>query len=259
MDDEQVKQKVQDVFGKNAEKYIKSESHAKGDDLQLLLKWLQPQSSWIVLDIATGGGHVAKTLSPYVATVYATDLTKRMLTITASHLSKQCNNIFYVIADAENLPFLDCTFDIVTCRIAPHHFPNPKDFINEAGRVLKPGGQFLLIDNVAPEEKRLNVFMTTVEKLRDESHVRCLTIKEWRELFAAAGLQEKQSEKRKKTFQFKTWVATTATSQQQIDAVEQSILHADEDVQSYFSVVINNNHVQSHQIDEWMVVCEKKI
>lgn len=259
MDDEQVKQKAQEIFGNNAEKYIKSESHAKGDDLPLLLKWLQPQSSWIVLDIATGGGHVAKTLSSYVATVYATDLTKRMLTITASYLRKQCPNIFYVIADAEDLPFLDCTFDVVTCRIAPHHFPNPEDFINEAGRVLKPGGQFLLIDNVAPEEKRLNMYMNTVEKLRDESHVRCLTIKEWRELFAAAGLQEKQSEKRKKTFQFQTWVATTATSQQQMDTVEQYILNADKDIQSYFSVVNNNNHVQSHQIDEWMVVCEKKI
>lgn len=257
MDDKNIKQKVKDVFGKNAEKYVTSESHAKGQDLPLLVEWLQPKANWIVLDIATGGGHVAKALSPHVATVYASDLTEKMLKNTASHLNKECKNIFYVIADAENLPFLESTFDAVTCRIAPHHFPNPKDFIREVERVLKPGGKFLLIDNVAPEEEKLDVFMNTVEKLRDESHVRCLAISEWQDLFADAGLQEVQSQNRKKTFQFQTWVATTATSQPQIESVEQYILKANDEIKNYFSVVINNNHVQSHQIDEWMVLCRK--
>lgn len=257
MDDEKIKQKVKDVFGKNAEKYVTSESHAKGQDLPLLVEWLQPQPSWIVLDIATGGGHVAKALSPYVATVYASDLTEKMLENTASHLNKECKNIFYIIADAENLPFLEGTFDAVTCRIAPHHFPNPRHFIEEVERVLKPGGKFLLIDNVAPEEEKLDNFMNKVEKLRDESHVSCLTISEWRGLFSAAGMHEVQSQNRKKTFQFPTWVATTATSQQQMEAVEQYIIKASEEIKSYFSVMINDHHVQSHQIDEWMVLCRK--
>ncbi|KEF36590.1 methylase involved in ubiquinone/menaquinone biosynthesis [Schinkia azotoformans MEV2011] len=261
MNDEKVKQKVKETFGKNAEKYIKSESHAKGDDLQLLVEWMQPQSNWIVLDIATGGGHVAKTLAPHVATVYATDLTVEMLSNTADHLSKACTNIFYVIADAENLPFLEGTFDVVTCRIAPHHFPNPNNFIKEASRVLKPGGKFLLIDNVAPEEKHLGVFMNTVEKLRDESHVRCLSVNEWKELFVSNGLEEIQSQNRKKRFQFPTWVAVTVKNQQQIDTVEQYILNADEELKSYFSIVMSENedHVLSHQIDEWMVLCQKKV
>lgn len=257
MEKENIKEKVRDVFGKNADKYVTSESHAKGDDLPLLIEWLEPQSDWVALDIATGGGHVAKTISPYVGTVFSTDLTERMLSNTASHLSKDYKNIWYVIADAESLPFLEGTFDLVTCRIAPHHFPKPKNFISEVERVLKPGGRFLLIDNVAPEEEQLDVFMNTVEKLRDDSHVRCLSIKEWRDLFTTSGLIEIRSENRKKTFQFPTWVTRTTNSQEQIKNVQQYILDANKDLHKYFSVVINNHQVQSHQIDEWMVLCEK--
>jgi len=51
-----VKRKVQDQFGRNAEKYVQSESHAQGDDLPLLLEWLQPEPDWMALDVATGGG-----------------------------------------------------------------------------------------------------------------------------------------------------------------------------------------------------------
>ncbi len=259
METENIKEKVRDVFGKNAEKYVTSESHAKGDDLSLLVGWLQPHPDWVALDIATGGGHVAKTLSPYVGNVFSTDLTEQMLSNTASHLNKDCKNVWYVIADAESLPFLEGTFDVVTCRIAPHHFPNPKDFLSEVARVLKPGGKFLLIDNVAPEEKRLDVFMNTVEKLRDDSHVRCLRVQEWRDLFNVSGLLEIQSENRKKTFPFPTWVARTTNSQEQVESVQKYILDASEEIQKYFSVIINNNQVQSHQIDEWMVLCEKAV
>lgn len=258
MEDKQVKQKVKDVFGKNAEAYVTSEIHSKGDDLSLLASWLQPQKDWVILDIATGGGHVAKTLSPHVATVFVTDLTEKMLSNTRNHLNQDSKNMFYVIADAENLPFLEGTFDAVICRIAPHHFPNPKEFILEAARVLKPGGKFLLIDNVAPEAENLDIFMNTVEKLRDESHVRCLTINEWKHHFKVAGLQELQSLNRKKTFQFQSWVARTADSKEQMEKVEQYIVAANEEIQNYFSVIISDGRVQSHQIDEWMVLCEKR-
>ncbi|MCT8139186.1 class I SAM-dependent methyltransferase [Anaerobacillus sp. CMMVII] len=256
MEDDKLKQKVKTVFGQNAEKYVSSEIHAKGDDLPLLVEWLHPQSEWVVLDIATGGGHVTKTLAPYVSTVFSTDLTEKMLANTARHLNKH-KNIWYVIADAEALPFLEGTFDLVTCRIAPHHFPNPNAFIQEVERVLKPGGKFVLIDNVAPEDKRLDEFMNMVEKLRDESHVRCLTIEEWRELFSFYGLKEMQSLNRKKTFQFPSWVARTATTKEQIENVQQYMLSANEDIKNYFSVIIENNQISSHQIDEWIVLCEK--
>ncbi len=256
--EDQVKQAVQQQFGRNADKYVKSESHAKGDDLPLLVEWLQPQPTWMVLDIATGGGHVARVLSPHCRQVVATDLTRPMLEAAAeANREAGIEKILYVTADAEALPFLSNTFDAVTCRIAAHHFPNPEAFVREVSRVLRPGGQFLFIDNVAPEEAEWGSFMNRVEKLRDSSHVRCLSVSEWQQVLAENGLVETKARLRKKGFAFPTWVRRTAESEEQVQLVENTLLSADEETARYFSIQIEQNKVLSHQIDEWMVLCRK--
>jgi ubiquinone/menaquinone biosynthesis C-methylase UbiE len=255
--EDSVKDKVKSVFGKNADKYVTSEIHAKGDDLPLLAEWLQPEKTWTVLDIATGGGHVSKALSPHVGTVVSTDLTEAMLENTAKHLRADFGNILYVVADAESLPFLADSFEAVVCRIAPHHFPHPEKFIKETARVLKPGGKFILIDNVAPENSELAVFMNTTEKLRDDSHARCLSKGEWRHLLAENALMEIQSLDRRKTFQYPTWVRRTAESEEQIEQVEQHLLGADAAAMDYFQISIQNGKVQNFVIDEWMAMYQK--
>ncbi|WP_240504444.1 hypothetical protein [Bacillus sp. 005/A4HT-01/001] len=66
MNSDQAKRRVVEQFGRNAKKYVASQTHAKGADLDLIVEWTAPKESWIVLDIATGGGHPAKALAPYV-------------------------------------------------------------------------------------------------------------------------------------------------------------------------------------------------
>lgn len=255
-----IKQHVQQQFGKNANKYVTSERHAKGDDLALLLSWLPVENTWNVLDIATGGGHVAKQLSPHVQQVVATDLTRPMLVAAAEHLKQaQCHNVLYVVADAEQLPFLDGSFDAVTCRIAAHHFPNPHLFILEAARVLKPGGKLVLIDNVAPSGEALHQFMNTFEAMRDTSHVRCLTILEWQGLAEKAGLQVEQSVMNRKPYNFPVWVMRTTENEEQAKAVEQFIRDADPAIREYFSVHIENDNVQTLEIDEWRAMLSKPL
>lgn len=255
--DESIKEKVKDVFGKNADKYRTSELHAKGDDLLLLTEWLQPEKTWTVLDIATGGGHVTKALAPQVKTVVSTDLTEQMLDNTASYLDAFFDNISYVIADAEALPFLSNRFDAVVCRIAPHHFPHPERFIKEAARVLRPEGKFVLIDNVAPEVQKLAEFMNKTEKLRDDSHARCLSKTEWMRLMNLNGLEEEKALDRKKTFEFPSWVARTAENDEQIERVKQHLLSADQETKEYFSLKVEGSAIQSFAIDEWMVLGKK--
>ncbi|KEP25031.1 class I SAM-dependent methyltransferase [Bacillus zhangzhouensis] len=102
MNSDQAKRKVVEQFGRNAEKYVTSQAHAKGADLDLIVEWTAPEESWVVLDIATGGGYTAKALAPYVYQVFATDLTKEMLSNTSLHL-KAYSHIFYVLADAETV------------------------------------------------------------------------------------------------------------------------------------------------------------
>ncbi|MEI4770117.1 methyltransferase domain-containing protein [Psychrobacillus sp. FJAT-51614] len=255
---EPIKNKVQEVFSKNAEKYVTSSTHAKGSDLSLLPSWLDLPTNSIVLDIATGGGHVVKALAPHASQVFATDLTYQMLEAAKRHLDQTESNISYVIADAESLPFLENTFDAVTCRIAPHHFPHPDIFVKEVARVLKHGGKFLLIDNIAPEEKELDEFVNHLEKLRDESHNRSYSINEWKTWFEQADLTLLKAEARKKTFDYPDWVRRTTTSEEQVKKVDSHLLLANDSISNYFSIQTSNDSIQSITIDEWMALAVKK-
>ncbi|WP_312108742.1 class I SAM-dependent methyltransferase [Brevibacillus reuszeri] len=255
---DEIKQAVQQQFGKNAENYVHSKNHAKGSDLELLVEWLHPKKDWTVLDIATGGGHVARTLAPHVDIVIAADLTREMLEAASrANREAKAENIIYVQADAEALPFLDESVDVVTCRIAAHHFPDPKAFVHEVSRVLRPGGAFLFIDNVAPEDSDLASFVNRVEKMRDPSHVRCLSINEWRALHVSNGLTESKQRQRKKKFEFVPWVKRLSESLAQEEAIEQYLLAATEEQQAYLEMKIEHGKVLTHQIDEWMVLCYK--
>lgn len=147
---------------------------------------------------------------------------------------------------------------MAVCRIAPHHFPHPDRFIKEAARVLKKGGKFILIDNVAPADQELAEFMNTTEKLRDDSHSRCLPKEEWANLLEQNGLVELKSADRKKTFDYLSWVARTAESEAQMELVSEHLLGADEKTTDYFSIEINGGKIQTFTIDEWMALYEKK-
>lgn len=247
---------VRKAFSKNSTSYITSTTHSKGTDLLLMKEWLRPESNMIALDIATGGGHVAKTLSPTVKHIFATDLTKEMLKNSAEHL-KSYTNISYIVADAENLPFLDSTFDIITCRIAAHHFPNPNQFMQEVHRVLKPNGKFLFIDNIAPEEDSFDTFINNLEKTRDYSHVRSLKISEWKSILSANNMQIVKEKHRKKTLPFTEWVNRTLDTNEEKENVIQLLLQSSPDIQTYYEIETENGNIQSFVIDEWIVLCEK--
>ncbi|WP_255437631.1 class I SAM-dependent methyltransferase [Thalassobacillus sp. CUG 92003] len=254
--DDYRKDLVRSTFSKNPDAYVTSETHANGIDLELITEWLDPSPEDIGLDIATGGGHVVKHLAPRIKTLFATDLTKQMLNNTAVHLN-DLTNVYYVVADAEELPFLEGTFDIVTCRIAPHHFPNPETFIKEASRVLKTGGAFIMIDNVAPENPNGDTFMNTFEAKRDPSHVRALPINEWKQYVHASRLQLLKSNSRKKTLTFRDWVTRTLDDKNQLKEVENYMLGADPQLKQDFKIMEEEGNLLSFAIDEWMVLCKK--
>jgi len=214
---------VQQRFGAFAATYATSRAHAKGNSLFRLIELVTPQPHWIALDIATGAGHVALGLAPRLAHVVASDLTPQMLAV-ARGLARERGILNMSVAEmrAEALPFADATFDLVTCRIAPHHFDDVGKFVAESARVLRAGGVFGLVDNISPDASIMAGDVSalsaaaddynTFEKLRDPSHVRCLTLTEWRDLVARAGLKQHCVEILDKPMVFGPW-----TDQQNVE------------------------------------------
>ena len=129
---------VRSQFGVAAADYATSEVHAKGESLARIVELAAPQTTWHVLDVATGAGHMAAAFAPHVASVVASDITKEMLT-EAGKLAASRNllNMTTATAEAGSLPFADETFDLVCCRLAAHHFPSLERFVSEVRRVLK--------------------------------------------------------------------------------------------------------------------------
>ena len=201
----------QQRFGEHAQNYVTSQTHAKGADLDRLLEIAQPRPYWHVLDVATGGGHTALKFAPHVARVVASDLTPQMLKAAEAHITgKGVRNVEFKEARAEKLPFDSNSFDLVTCRIAPHHFDDVAGFVKEAARVARPGGLVLVQDQVMPEDPVVAGYVEAFEKLRDPSHNHALTETEWRASFAAAGLMLEHVETLAKSHSFEEWTTTQA-------------------------------------------------
>lgn len=204
---------VQSQFGANAERYATSRVHAEGESLGRLVEAVGPQTHWQAIDIATGPGHTAFAFARKVKHVVATDLTPEMLKVARSLAEKRgLTNISFAEMPAEKLPFADGAFDLVTCRTAPHHFADVPAFVREVARVLRPGGVFGLVDNISSDDAAAAVPYNEFEKLRDPSHGRCLSQREWLDLIARAGLTVRRSEILTKDIELDSWAGRMQAS-----------------------------------------------
>lgn len=231
------KDAVRKQYGSVGNAYVTSATHASGDDLARMVELAQPGPQARMLDIATGGGHVARAFAPHVGSVIASDLTPEMLAHTKAAFDDWgLTNVSVAVADAEDLPFGDAMFDLVTCRIAPHHFPNVDAFVREVERVLVPGGRFLLIDSTVPEGEE-GAFFNRFEQLRDPSHVRSLTIGEWTTLLEDTGFVVGETETFGKIHGFAEWTARSRTSAEDVAELQRMMLDAPASTREAFVVV----------------------
>jgi SAM-dependent methyltransferase len=233
---DQAKARAVAQFGATADKYVASRSHQQGGDLERMVELAEPRPTDRLLDIATGGGNVARTFTPLVGSVVASDLTPTMLAAAEADLrAKGLTNISFAEADAEALPFPDASFEIVTCRIAPHHFPQPHRFLAESARVLVPGGRFLLVDSTVPPGAD-GEFWNDFERRRDPSHVLSLTTADWRALIAEAGLDLRVVEPYPKRHDFADWAGRASESTALHDNLTKVLLAAPASVKGRFQI-----------------------
>jgi ubiquinone/menaquinone biosynthesis C-methylase UbiE len=241
-----IKKDVQQQFGKNAANYVSSAIHKEGKDLVEMVEMTDINGHEILLDIATGGGHTANAYAPLVEKVTAVDLTTEMLAAAESFIRGNGHlNVDFVQGDAEQLPFKDESFDIVTCRIAPHHFPNVDLFIKELQRVLISQGQFILVDNVVPENEEYDRFYNTLEKKRDYSHFRAWKKSEWIQKIEDSGLEIFEIHRFEKKFVFESWCKNMKLSEPEKKELTRYILESSEKIKDKFRIVIENEKVVS--------------
>ncbi len=237
------KDRVRAQYGSVGDAYVKSVGHATGADLQRMVELARWQMDDRLLDLATGGGHVARVFAPLVADVVASDLTPEILGhAERSFADAGLKNVTTAVVDAEEIPFAEGSFDVVTCRIAPHHFPNPGRFVAESARVLRSGGRFVLVDSTVPEGEA-GEFFNRFELLRDPSHVRSLTSGEWQALIAAAGLAMTHAESFTKRHDFEDWTSRSRVSAEDRSTLERMMLDADEDIRMRFAAEITGGEL----------------
>ena len=157
-----------DVWSDRADAYRESPIHAAGDDLDLVVEWCAPAAGVTVLDVATGGGHVARRLREAGATVVTVDPAPGMKAD--------------VLAPADHLPFADASFDAVASRLAAHHFPDVLAAVKELARVA--ADRVVICDNTFVSESS-----EEADRVRDPSHVRNYGVAEWHSFFELAGLE----------------------------------------------------------------------
>ena len=185
----------QEQFEKQSNCYGKGHILSDVSDVAALVEKLDLSAGADALDVATGAGHTAMYLAEQGFRVTATDLSQAMLDRTREAAAERGLEIDLRQHVAEEFPYPNESFDLVTCRVAGHHFSDPAAFVAESARVLKSGGWFSLIDGCIPDGEAIAEKWThEVEKLRDPSHGRFLRQREWNDLCCESGLTLASSE-----------------------------------------------------------------
>jgi SAM-dependent methyltransferase len=179
-----------DVWSERAEAYRDSDAHREGRDLELFTEWAEGATA---LDVATGGGNVARVLRAAGLEVVTIDSAPGMKPT--------------VVSRAEEIPFADGSFDVVACRVAAHHFQDPAGALREMARASR--NLVLVSDNIYLGEDG-----EEADKLRDPTHVRNYSEDEWRRMFDEAGLEVEAFELEDKLIDFEAWLDRSGTPEE---------------------------------------------
>ena len=180
-----------------AQAYVESDAHRAGEDLDLLVAWASGATT--ALDVATGGGHVARRLREAGLEVVTCDPAPGMRAD--------------VTCRAESLPFRDDAFEVVACRTAAHHFDDVRAAMAEMARVSSD--RLLLVDTL-----HMGGDIEEAEALRDPSHVRNYTEAEWRGFVDESGLRIEDVRVLEHAIDFANWLERTGCTGEAAAEVE---------------------------------------
>lgn len=244
------KEQMDTQFGRAAAMYAVSE-HRTGDDLEAVVRLADLTGDERVLDVATGAGHVALALAPHVAHVVVTDLADAMVD-KARELFADAGytNASFDVVDVQSLPYDDASFDVVTSRIAPHHFLDIDGATAEVARVLKPGGRYVVIDSMSPEDPEAAAFLHEAELLRDATHVRAYSHPEWSAIMEAAGLTVEAVEFHRKRRDFEFWLERGGAEDEVAERLREMFRASTPSVRDAFEIELDGEEVVAFTDDK---------
>jgi ubiquinone/menaquinone biosynthesis C-methylase UbiE len=183
--------RILDQFTRQAMPFSTAQTITDANALRMIVQAAAPRPGDTLLDVACGGGLVVCAFAPHVRHATGIDMTPAMLDRARQLAMEQgIRNVTWEQGDVGTLPYADATFDIVVTRFSMHHFLDPLAVLREMVRVCAAGGRVVVIDMYASDDPAKAGAWNRAEKLRDPSHVRCLTLPELKGLFAAVGLPE---------------------------------------------------------------------
>ncbi|MBV8098079.1 MAG: methyltransferase domain-containing protein [Verrucomicrobia bacterium] len=228
-----------DQFNKQAALYATSPVHRSGPSLPVLVEMAAPKPVDLVLDVATGTGNTALALAPLVLRVIGLDVASAMLDQARGRAqAEKIQNIEFVAGSAEEIPFPDAEFSLVVSRHAPHHFHRLDRFLSEVRRVLKPGGSFVVADQISPSAEIAD-WVDRWERRRDPSHFRQRTVAEWKEMATVAGFSWIQDQAVPYELPFDWWVKQAGCAEQTVQELQEQASSADEVVQREMGIKFN--------------------
>lgn len=253
------KDKVREQFGRTAESYVRNSGFARGDDLSEAARLLKPTPEDTLLDVACGGGHTALYFAPKVRSVVASDLTMQMLKRAQEFISEEgkVENVTFREADAEDLPFPAGAFTLLTCRIAPHHFPDLPRALREFFRVLRRGGRMVIIDTLLPEDSEIADFFHTMERMRDPTHMRAYTEPEWVRLVEEAGFIVHETKTFPKTHDFQEWAKRAGLNREGVQRLNHYFIQSPAKVHDYFHIETFAGEVESYTDQKILVYASR--
>ena len=208
-----------DQFNANADKYAISDVHRAGPSLPVLLEMAQPRQGDESLDVATGTGHTALAVARCGAKTIGIDIAPKMLDQARRLATEQgVVNCTFLEGSAEKIPVADGQFTLVTSRHAPHHFHDAGRFLSEVRRVLKPGGRFVMVDQISASAEIAD-WVDYWERTRDPSHFTQRTIDQWREETDKVGWRWVKQQLVPYRIKFDWWVEQAGCAESVISAL----------------------------------------
>ena len=235
---------AKEQFNNQAKFYSSSKTFSAGESLDILSNLLNKGKFESGLDIGTGAGFAAFELSKSCEKVEATDISEGMINEAKKIMKeRKINNLNFNICSAEELNYRDKEFDIVTCRTAAHHFLDVEKFCSEVHRVLRDEGEFIIVDTITSDQIKLNNWHQEVELIRDKSHIKNLSLIEWKNILKISKFSFLDIIQSRVTMNLNDWMERSGTSDKDKNILKDKFQNSDEKIKSFFGIKILNNDI----------------